>query len=123
MNTPIKLSGLTGVIALLLGCVPPQYAAYVSVFILACACVTAMFPPPHAGSRWVVAYLIISKIGLNIGWAENHFKPGVSGVRVPLLNKPAAKQAVIAAGIPVLSKKGAPEPTTAAMSTTPKEGS
>ncbi len=51
----------------------------------------------------------MTTIGLNIGWAENHFKPGQSGVRVPLADKPAAKQAVTAAGIPVLNRKGRPE--------------
>lgn len=123
MNAPVKLTGLAGVIAILLECVPPQYAVYVSVFVMACACVTAMFPPPHAGSRWVLAYLIISKIGLNFGWAENHFKPGISGLRLLVSDKPAAKQAVIAAGIPVLSKKGTPEPAATPVNTTSKEGS
>ncbi|MFT8945987.1 MAG: hypothetical protein ABF876_05320 [Acetobacter aceti] len=109
MNAPVKLTGFAGVIAILLECVPPQYALYVSLFVIACAGTAAIVPPPHAGSKWVLAYLVITKIGMNLGWAENHFKPGVSGVRVPRLDKPAAKQAVLSAGIPVLNKKGTPE--------------
>ncbi|WP_395371828.1 hypothetical protein [Komagataeibacter diospyri] len=112
MNTTAKLGGLGAVIALLLTEVPEQYAFYVALFIIACGVVTAMVPPPHAGSRWAVAWQAITTIGLNIGWAENHFKPGQSGVRVPVADKPAAKQAVASAGIPVLNKKGRPEQAT-----------
>ncbi|MBL7232632.1 hypothetical protein [Komagataeibacter oboediens] len=110
MNTTAKLGGLGAVIALLLTEVPEQYAFYVALFIIACGALTALVPPPHAGSRWAVAYQVMTTIGLNIGWAENHFKPGQSGVRVPLADKPAARQAVQAAGIPVLNRRGAPEP-------------
>ncbi|MGY6770147.1 hypothetical protein [Komagataeibacter sp. NFXK3] len=109
MNTTAKLSGLGAVIALLLTEVPEQYALYAAIFVFACSAATAIIPPPHAGSRWAVAYQLMTTIGLNIGWAENHFKPGQSGVRVPLADKPAAKQAVTAAGIPVLNRKGQPE--------------
>ncbi|RBM07797.1 hypothetical protein [Novacetimonas cocois] len=110
MNTTAKLGGLGAVIALLLAEVPGQYALYVSVFVLACGAASAMIPPPHAGSRWAVAYQVMAAIGLNVGWAENHFKPGQSGVRVPLPDKPAAKQAVADAGIAVLDRRGRPEP-------------
>ncbi|BAK82899.1 hypothetical protein [Komagataeibacter medellinensis] len=109
MNTTAKLGGLGAVIGLLLTEVPEQYALYVALFIIACGAVTALVPPPHAGSRWAVVWQLITTIGLNIGWAENHFKPGQSGVRVPVADKPAAKQAVASAGIPVLDKKGKPE--------------
>ncbi|MBV1833096.1 hypothetical protein [Novacetimonas pomaceti] len=109
MNTAAKLTGLGAAFAGMLEFVPEQYAFYVALFILACGAAAAMIPPPHAGSRWAVAYQVMTTIGLNIGWAENHFKPGQSGVRVPLTDKPAAKQAVAAAGIPVLNKKGQPE--------------
>ncbi|GCE79530.1 hypothetical protein MSKU3_1005 [Komagataeibacter oboediens] len=68
-----------------------------------------MIPPPHAGSKWAVAYQVMTTIGLNIGWAENHFKPSQTAVRVAVEDKPAAKAAVTAAGIPVLNKKGKPE--------------
>ena len=112
MNTTAKLGGLGAVIGLLLTEVPEQYALYVSLFVIACAGVAALVPPPHAGSRWAVAYQLMTTIGLNIGWAENHFKPGQSGVRVPVADKPAAKQAVASAGIPVLNKKGKPEAPT-----------
>jgi len=112
MNTTAKLGGLGAVIALLLTEVPEQYAFYVALFIIACGAVAAMVPPPHVGSKWAVAYQLMTTIGLNIGWAENHFKPGQSGVRVPLADKPAAKQAVASAGIPVLNKKGRPEQET-----------
>ncbi|AXY22848.1 hypothetical protein CD178_02092 [Komagataeibacter saccharivorans] len=109
MNTTAKLGSLGAVIALLLAEVPEQYAFYVALFIIACGAVTAMVPPPHAGSKWAVAYQFMTTIGLNIGWAENHFKPGQSGVRVPVADKLAAKAVVAAAGIPVLNKKGQPE--------------
>ena len=105
-GTVAKLGGLGAVIGLLLSEVPDQYTLPVAVFIIACGCITALVPPPHTGSRWEVAYQVMTTIGLNIGWAENHFKPGQSGVRVPLPDKPAAKQAVSAAGIPVLDRKG-----------------
>ena len=110
MNTTAKLGGLGAILAAMLEYVPAQYDLYVALFIIACGAVTAMIPPPHAGSRWAVAYQLMTTIGLNIGGAENHFKPGQSGVRVPVADKPAAKQAVASAGIPVLNKKGQPEP-------------
>ncbi|MDT8872287.1 hypothetical protein RAA17_16560 [Komagataeibacter rhaeticus] len=103
------MGGLGAVIVFLLNEVPEQYTFYVSVFIILCSIASALLPPPHAGSRWVVAWQVITTISLNIGWAENHFKPGQSGVRVPLSDKPAAKQAVASAGIPVLDRKGRPE--------------
>ncbi|MCE2563674.1 hypothetical protein [Komagataeibacter sp. FNDCF1] len=109
MNTTAKLGGLGAAIGLLLTEVPEQYALYVALFIIVCAAATALVPPPHTGSRWAVAYQVMTTIGLNIGWAENHFKPGQSGVRVPVADKPAAKAAVSAAGIPVLNRKGQPE--------------
>ncbi|MBV1829736.1 hypothetical protein HNW77_01305 [Komagataeibacter sp. AV436] len=109
MNIPTKLGGLTAVILFLLNSVPAQYTLYAALFVLVCSAISALVPPPHAGSRWVMAYQIMTTIGLNIGWAENHFKPGQSGVRVPLAEKPAAKQAVAAAGIPVLNRKGRAE--------------
>ena len=112
MNTTAKLGGFGAAIALLLTEVPEQYAFYVALFIIACGAITAIVPPPHAGSRWAVAWQVMTTIGLNIGWAENHFKPGQSGVRVPLPDKPAAKEAVQAAGIPVLNHRGAQEPAT-----------
>ncbi|MBY4639598.1 hypothetical protein K6L44_06230 [Gluconacetobacter entanii] len=112
MNTTAKLGGIGAIFALLLTEVPEQYTLYVALFIIACGAVTALVPPPNAGSKWAVAYQLITTIGLNIGWAENHFKPGQSGVRVPLPDKPAAKQAVAAAGIPVLDRKGKPETPT-----------
>ena len=111
MNTTAKLSGLGAVMALLLTEVPEQYALYAAIFVFACSAAAAIIPPPHAGSRWAVAYQLMTTIGLNIGWAENHFKPGQSGVRVPVADKPAAKAVVAAAGIPVLNKKGQPERT------------
>ncbi|WP_112210003.1 hypothetical protein [Komagataeibacter rhaeticus] len=110
MNTTAKLGGLGAAIALLLTEVPAQYTLYVALFIIACGAVTAVVPPPHAGGGWAVAWQVITTIGLNIGWAENHFKPGQSGVRVPLADKPAARQALGAAGIPVLDRRGRPEP-------------
>ncbi|WP_075595579.1 hypothetical protein [Novacetimonas hansenii] len=111
MNTTAKLGGLGAVIALLLTEVPEQYALYAAIFVFACSAVTAIIPPPHTGSRWAVAYQILTTIGLNVGWAENHFKPGQSGVRVSVADKPAAKRAVASAGIPVLNRDGKPEPT------------
>ncbi|MCE2579615.1 hypothetical protein LDL36_14150 [Komagataeibacter sp. FNDCR1] len=113
MNTTAKIGGIGAIFALLLAEVPEQYTLYVALFIIACGAVTALVPPPHAGSKWAVAYQLMTTIGLNIGWAENHFKPGQSGVRVPVADKPAAKQAVASAGIPVLNKKGKPEAPTA----------
>ncbi|RFD18479.1 hypothetical protein DY926_16420 [Komagataeibacter melaceti] len=110
MDTAAKCGGIGAVVLLLLNEVPEQYTLYAAVFVLACAAVSALIPPPHAGSRWAVAYQVVSTIGLNIGWAENHFKPGQSGVRVPVADKPAAKQAVSAAGITVLNRKGRAEP-------------
>lgn len=109
MNTTAKLGGFGAIIAVMLEYVPAQYDLYVALFIIACGAAAAMIPPPHAGSKWAVAYQLMTTIGLNIGWAENHFKPGQSGVRVPLADKPAAKQAVASAGIPVLNRKGKPE--------------
>ncbi|WP_182357069.1 hypothetical protein [Komagataeibacter europaeus] len=112
MNTAARLTGLGAVFTGLLAFVPEQYAFYVAMLIFACSAVSAAIPPPSAHSRWVVAYQVITMIGLNIGWAENHAKPSVSGVRVPLSDKPAAKEAVQAKGIPVLNKKGRPETPT-----------
>ncbi|MCE2563401.1 hypothetical protein [Komagataeibacter sp. FNDCF1] len=109
MNTAAKFGGIGAFVLLLLNKVPEQYTLYAAVFVFACSAASALIPPPSAHSRWAVAYQIMTTIGLNIGWAENHFKPGQSGVRVPLADKPAAKQAVEAAGIPVLNKKGQPE--------------
>ncbi|MBE7729414.1 hypothetical protein [Komagataeibacter sp. FXV3] len=109
MNTAAKFGGIGAFVLLLLNEVPEQYTLYAAVFVFACSAASATIPPPHAGSRWAVAYQVMTAIGLNIGWAENHFKPGQSGVRVPLADKPAAKQAVSSAGIPVLNKKGKPE--------------
>ncbi|WP_019091822.1 hypothetical protein [Komagataeibacter europaeus] len=109
MNTTAKFGGLGAVIALLLTEVPTQYDLYVALFIIVCGAATAMIPPPHAGSKWVWAYQLMTTIGLNIGWAENRLKPGVSALRVSRDDKPAAKEAVQAQGIPVLNKKGKPE--------------
>ncbi|KON65740.1 hypothetical protein KOEU_04270 [Komagataeibacter europaeus] len=108
-----RLGGLGAFVVFVLDAVPAQYTLYAAVFVLACSAVSALVPPPHAGSRWAVAYQVITTIGLNIGWAENHFKPGQSGVRVPLVDKPAAKHAVASAGIPVLDRRGQPEKTPA----------
>ncbi|MBE7728863.1 hypothetical protein [Komagataeibacter sp. FXV3] len=104
-----RLGGLGAFVLFVLDAVPEQYTLYAAVFVLACSAVSALVPPPHAGSHWAVAYQVITTIDLNIGWAENHFKPGQSGVRVPLTDKPAAKQAVASAGIPVLNYRGQPE--------------
>ncbi|GCE89363.1 hypothetical protein MSKU15_0964 [Komagataeibacter diospyri] len=104
-----KMGGLSAAVVFLLNEVPEQYTFYACVFVISCSVASALITPPHAGSRWVPAYQLITTIGLNIGWAENHFKPGQSGVRVPLVDKPAAKQAVALAGIPVLNRKGRPE--------------
>ncbi|WP_102323845.1 hypothetical protein [Komagataeibacter saccharivorans] len=112
MNATAKLGGLGAVIALLLTEVPDQYTLYAAVFVVACSVAAAIIPPPHAGSRWVVAYQIMTTIGLNIGWAENRLKPGVTALRVSREDKPAAKEAVQAKGIPVLNKQGNPEAPT-----------
>ncbi|GBQ58844.1 hypothetical protein CFR76_04575 [Komagataeibacter swingsii] len=104
-----RMGGLGAAVLFLLNEVPEQYTFYAAVLVLSCSIASALVTPPHAGSGWAVAYQVITTIGLNIGWAENHFKPGQSGVRVPLADKPAAKQAVAAAGIPVLNSKGRAE--------------
>ncbi|MCE2574397.1 hypothetical protein [Komagataeibacter sp. FNDCR2] len=112
MNTAARLTGLGAVFTGLLAFVPEQYAFYVAMLIFACSALSAAVPPPSAQSRWVIAYQVITMIGLNIGWAENRLKPGVSALRVSREDKPAAKEAVQAKGIPVLNKKGKPEAPT-----------
>ncbi|PYD48387.1 hypothetical protein [Novacetimonas pomaceti] len=109
MNATAKFGGLRAVIALLLAEVPEEHALYGSAFILVCAAVAAMIPSPHAVSRWVVAYQARTDIGLNVGWAENHFKPGQLGMYVPLWDKPAAELVVAAVGILVPNRKSQPE--------------
>lgn len=84
-------------ISALLPLIPAAYAAYVAAFIVVCKLITVFWQPPEAASKWAVIYKIVSTIALNVGWAQNRLRPGVTGVMVPRHDAAAVK-----AGIPAI---------------------
>lgn len=67
----------------LLSMIPARYELYVALLIIFCKLVTVFVKPPASGSRWVGLYMFISLIGLNVGWAANHLKPGHGKPKLP----------------------------------------
>lgn len=89
---------LSSVLALLLGYVPTQYAAYVLALCGLCAVASALWPRPADGSSWLPLYQIVNALGCNFLAARNHSAaapvqaaaPASAGVPVALVgDKPA----------------------------------
>ena len=52
--------------------------------VVACKLVTVCIPPPVASSRWLPLYTLVSRVGLNIGWAVNAYQSSRSPILVPV---------------------------------------
>jgi len=77
------------------------------VVVFACKAITVCFPPPRPDSFFGRIWPLIEKGALDIGWAVNRFRAGMTAIPVLRADADAAKQTLRAADIPIVKTPAA----------------
>ncbi|KAA8387320.1 hypothetical protein FOH24_13660 [Acetobacter tropicalis] len=78
-----KISGIVALVPLLVSEVPAPWDTVLCTIVIICGAIATAVPAPQTGSGWMMAYKLVSVIGLNFGWAANHLAAGQHTVPQP----------------------------------------